>query len=121
MERAKKSRRPVPSPALAASQIRAARALLGVSQLELADQLGVHLRTIAGWEIGEKRCSGKICTKVLAAFYDLGVIFPSGGAGIDGKYKYGSKQNPIGECAQLIQIIEPWTLLEVDPLIGLSR
>lgn len=113
-------RKPMPAPALAASQIRAARALLGVTQSELAAKLGVGTRTLAGWEIGQQRCCGEWCTKVLAAFYELGVIFPSGGAGIDGKYKTGGRRAPRGEAVQLLTPAEAWLESEIDSDIGIN-
>ena len=107
-------RRPVKAPALTATQIRAARAALGLTQQDLADRLGVGLRTLAGWETLQQRCCGETCKDVLQAFYALGVIFPTGGAGIEGKFKDGGRRKPHGESVQLIGVGEPWTQTEVE-------
>lgn len=61
-ERVRTRPRP-PSPALA----RAIRAEAGVSQTEIAKELGVHRVTVTRWELGTRRPRGA----TLAAYVDL--------------------------------------------------
>ena len=107
-------RKPVMAPVISAAQFRAARALLGWSQQQMADELGVHRRSIAGWELGTQRCSGEFCQGVLAAFFEIGIVFPGGGYGIGGKFAGEGKYEPKGDCVALRDIGERWVREEVD-------
>ena len=60
---------------ITASQCRAARGLLGISQGDLAGSSGVGLRTIAGFESEKTRPMNANLTAVRAAFEAAGVIF----------------------------------------------
>ena len=64
------------------SQSRAARGKLGWSQGELAAAAGVHKRTVADWERGERECFTKTIGQMQRAFADAGIQFVSGS--IDG-------------------------------------
>jgi hypothetical protein len=54
-----------------------------------------------------------MCKQVLVSFYENGVIFPSGGAGIDGKFKDGGRKKPTGDAVQLMTPGEAWVTEEV--------
>jgi transcriptional regulator with XRE-family HTH domain len=58
-------------------QLKAARALLGWSQRDLAEKSGVSLPTIASWEQDEGELGGRDATrkKLFAAFKRAGVKF----------------------------------------------
>lgn len=43
---------------LTPEQIKAARKMLGITQRELAERIGVKLNTVGGWECGAGKCSG---------------------------------------------------------------
>lgn len=57
------------------AQCRAARALLGVSQDELAELSGVAKRTIASFELEERQPYGRTLTALKDALEQSGVIF----------------------------------------------
>jgi transcriptional regulator with XRE-family HTH domain len=85
---------------ITAAQMRAARALLGIDQRELADQSGVSLPTIQRMEASEGNVRGVVdtLTKVVEAFDRLGVeligdnaVSREGGRGVRFKDVRGSK------------------------------
>jgi DNA-binding XRE family transcriptional regulator len=66
-------------------QCRAARALLDMSQQDLADAAGVGLSTVCDHENGRRRVSPKTCRRMQSALEKAGVEFISangGGAGV---------------------------------------
>ena len=66
-------------------QCRAARALLGISQEELARETGVSKRTIASFELGKHDLSPRTLAALVYKVEDLGVEFipeNGGGAGV---------------------------------------
>jgi predicted transcriptional regulator len=76
---------------ITSAQMRAARALLGIDQRQLADLSGVSLPTIQRMEAsdGTVRCVVDTLTKVIEAFESAGVELigdnaasPSGGRGV---------------------------------------
>ena len=71
---------------LNSEQIRAARALLGWSGRQLAEESGVHLTTVQRLERGNGLASGtvKILVRIEGALEDAGVEFTSqnGGLGV---------------------------------------
>ncbi len=83
---------------ITASQMRAARALLGIDQQALADLAGVSLPTIQRMEASEGNVRGVVDTlvKVIAAFELSGVELiaensPSVGSGRGVRFKVGAK------------------------------
>ena len=72
--------------AITAKQSRAARALLGLRQGDLAAQSGISLRTIASFETGEHRPIAAILVALQHALENAGVIFldadRAGGPGV---------------------------------------
>jgi transcriptional regulator with XRE-family HTH domain len=67
-------------------QSRAARALLGLTQADLAAQSGVSLRTIANFESGEHQPIPTISAAIQHALESAGIIFldedRAGGPGV---------------------------------------
>lgn len=74
------------------SQCRAARALLGISQDDLARETGVSKRTIASFEGGEHSLAPRTLAALVYKLEDLGIEFINengGGAGL--RLKKGTK------------------------------
>jgi transcriptional regulator with XRE-family HTH domain len=76
---------------ISAAQMRAARALLGMDQRDLADRAGLSLPTIQRMEASEGTVRGTVDSlmKLIAAFADAGVVLiadgqpsPTGGRGV---------------------------------------
>lgn len=66
-------------------QCRAARALLGLRQGDLADKSGVALRTIENFESGQRKPIARTLDAIRAALEDAGVEFIAkngGGPGV---------------------------------------
>lgn len=74
------------SPTLSAPQCRAARALIGAKQDELAAWAGVAKGTVAGFEMGKRSTNKAILTALRTALEANGVRFmdagPAHGAGV---------------------------------------
>ncbi|WWT34608.1 helix-turn-helix transcriptional regulator [Pelagibacterium nitratireducens] len=64
---------------ITAEQVRAARALVGWSQDELANRAGVTRRTIAAFESGEKVPHRSTMCRILSVFEDSRVSFINSG------------------------------------------
>ena len=69
---------------ISARQIRAARALLGISQPELAERAGVGVATIRRIEAAEDRITGNARTldRIQTALQDAGIQFVYAGDGL---------------------------------------
>ena len=72
---------------ISACQIRAARALLGISQPELAERAGVGVATIRRIEAAEDRITGNARTldRIQTALQDAGIQFVNAGDGLGGE------------------------------------
>ena len=72
---------------ISARQIRAARALLGISQPELAERAGVGVATIRRIEAAEDRITGNARTldRIQTALEDAGIQFVNAGDGLGGE------------------------------------
>ena len=62
-------------------QIRAARALLGWTQADLADKAGLSAFTLTVVEAGSERARSRTLSKIAAAFDAAGVLFLEPGEG----------------------------------------
>jgi transcriptional regulator with XRE-family HTH domain len=64
--------------AMTPAQCKAARALLGWSQTELAQNAGVGRSTVTEFELGSRQVSEHVLAKLQLALEDAGVEFTSG-------------------------------------------
>ncbi len=71
---------------ITAAQMRAARALLGMDQRDLADRTGLSLPTIQRMEASEDVIRGNVDSlmKLIAGLQDAGIILIGEGAASDG-------------------------------------
>lgn len=67
-------------PNLTPEQCRAARALLGWTQRQLAEQSGIALRTIVFFEGGSRVISGRTRRELAETLAGAGISFAGGGA-----------------------------------------
>ena len=63
-----KARHQLPTPALA----RALRESAGVSQQQMADEIGVHWTTVSRWETGRRSPRGRVLVAYVALLQALG-------------------------------------------------
>ena len=80
-----------------AAQVRAARALIGWSQAELADAAGLPLSAVDRFETGEADIPADAVARIRAALESAGVVFIAqngGGAGV--RLRKGRESKYIG-------------------------
>jgi transcriptional regulator with XRE-family HTH domain len=56
-------------------QLKAARALAGLSQRQLAHQAGLHVNSVKGWETRHDRIGGFAVSRMIAALEAYGITF----------------------------------------------
>ncbi len=66
---------------ISAGQLRAARALLDLSQQELAAKVGLHINALIRWERGLSRPHTRTNQRMLALFAEMGIV-PLAGDGV---------------------------------------
>jgi transcriptional regulator with XRE-family HTH domain len=80
-----------------AAQVRAARALIGWSQAELADAAGVSLSIVDRFETGQPDIPADAVAKVRSALESAGVAFiPKNGGGAGVRLRKGGESKYIG-------------------------
>ena len=80
-----------------AAQVRAARALIGWSQAELADAAGLPLSTVDRFETGADSVPAEAVAKMRAALESAGVAFiPKNGGGAGVRLSKGSEAKYLG-------------------------